>query len=73
MSEYDSTGPVVKTNVLNYFKDPLEAFAVADGLDRELISHLMLHSNNFACGKLDHMNGTFVGYKWTNITVFKMY
>ncbi len=27
----------------------------------------------YACGKLDHTKGMFVGYKWTRITVAEMY
>ncbi len=66
-------GPALKTNVLNCFKDPLEACLVACGLNRELISHLTYYPNQYAQGKLNHINGTFVKYKWTNITMSKMY
>ncbi len=59
VTEYNSVRPVVKTN----------ASAVAGCFSRELISHLMFHSNQYACGKLDHVNGTFIGYEWTKITV----
>ncbi len=34
--EYHSIPPVIKTNALNCFKDPLEACVVASSLDREL-------------------------------------
>ncbi len=37
VNKYIGKGPVVTTNVLNCFKDPLEACAIA-GLSRELIS-----------------------------------
>ena len=69
VNEYIGEGSVVKTNALNCFKDPLEACAVAGGFNQELIFHLTFHSNKYACGKLDHTKGMFVGYKWTNITV----
>ncbi len=42
---------------------------VASGLNKELISDLMLHLNQCVCKKLDHVNGTFVVYKWTNISM----
>ncbi len=73
MIEYNGVGPVVKTNALNCFKDSFEACAVAGGLSRELISHLTFHSNKYTHGKLDHVHGTFVGYKWTSISLSKMY
>ncbi len=73
MSKYSSVGPVVKNNALNCFKDPLEACAVASSLNRELISHLMFHSNKNAHGKVAPVNGTFVGYKRANITVSEKY
>ncbi len=73
VNKYIKKGPVVKTNVLNHFKDMLEACAVAGGLNQELISHLTFQSNENAHGKLDHTKGMFVGYKWTNITISEMY
>ncbi len=60
-------------NALNHFKDPLEAYAVASGLNQELISHLTFHSYKYGRGKVDHSKGTFVGYMWTNISIAKMY
>ncbi len=73
VNEYNRKGPAVKTNACNHFKDLLEACALAGGLNQELISNLTLHSNEYACGKLDHTKRIFVGYKWMNITVAKMY
>ncbi len=49
------------------------ACEVAGGLNRELISQWMFHSNKYACGKVDHSKGAFVGYKWTNMSIAKMY
>ncbi len=31
------------------------------------------NSNQYARGKLDHVNGKFVGYKWKNIIMSEMY
>ncbi len=71
-NESNGIGPACKTNALNCFKDLLKACAVAGGFNRELISYLFFHSNEYACGKLDHINGTFVGYTWTSITLSAM-
>ncbi len=60
VNEYNGDGSAIKSSALNKNKDPLEACAVAGGLNRELISHLTFHSNQYACGKLDDINGTFV-------------
>ncbi len=46
---------------------------VVSGLNRELISHLTFHSYQYACGKLDHVSQTIVGYKWINISMSDMY
>ncbi len=53
--------------------DPLEACAVASGLNRESISYLMFHSNQYVCKQLDHINGTSVEYLGMNIIMAKMY
>ncbi len=59
VNEYNREGPVVKTNALNCFNNPLVACAVAGGLNQELISHLTIQSPQYACGKLDHTKGIF--------------
>ncbi len=73
VNEYIGEGSVVKTNAHNHFRDPLEACMVADGLNRELISHLTFYSNEYTHGKLDHTKGMFAGYEWTNITIAETY
>ncbi len=70
VNEYNSVGPALKTILLNHFKDQLKACEVADSLNRELISCLTFHSNKHARGRLDHVNWTFVGYKWTKYSVW---
>ncbi len=73
INEYNREGQAVTTNSLNHFKDPPEACVVVGGLNQELISHWKFHSNQYACGKLYHTKGMFLGYKWMNISIAEMY
>ncbi len=41
--------PAIRYNALNRLKDPLEACAMASGLNHELLSHLILNLNEYAC------------------------
>ncbi len=72
VNEYNGEGPTVKTKALICFKDLLESCAVM-GSSGELIAHLMFHSNKYAHGKFDYTKRTFVGYKWTIISVREIY
>ncbi len=60
---YNGHNQAIRDKSLNSLKDPLEAFAVAGGLNGELIPYLTFHSNEHArlkCG----IDGKFAGYKW---------
>ncbi len=69
---YNESGPAIKDGALNTFKSPLEACTLAGGLNRDLISHLTFHSNEYVHAHLDE-NNVLCCYKWTNITILKMY
>mgnify|MGYP000078226631 CR=1 FL=1 len=62
----------IKDSGWNRFKSLLEAYAVAGGLTRELISHLTYLSNEYECAHLDDKNW-IGGYKWINVTVVVMF
>ncbi len=73
VNKYNRKGPAVTINALNCFKERLKTCAVACGLNRQLKKQLTFHSNKYTCGKVDNSKGTFVRYKWTNISISKMY
>ncbi len=69
---YNECSPPFRDNAPNRFKGPFEACAVAGGLNRELILHLMLHTNEYAHSKsFDY--GDFCRYKCSNISIAEMY
>ncbi len=67
VNECNDDGPAIKPSALNQSTDPLEVCAVASSLNRELISCLIFHSNQYAREKLNVANRIFVEYKGTNI------
>ncbi len=60
--------PCLKSFSINHFNDPLEASAIAEGLDRDLISNSTFNSNQYTRGK-QSINGNFGGTWWKNILV----
>ncbi len=72
MHGYDGPGPCLRDFATNRFNDPLEACAVAGGLDRDMISNLTFNSNQYARGKLSN-DRTFCRMMWKNISVTEMY
>ncbi len=57
INEYNGKVPAMKPGKLNQFKNPIEACAVASGLDRELISFLTIHLNQYAHGNVTTLMG----------------
>ncbi len=51
MHSSNGPGPCLKNFTTNRFNDPLEACAVAGGLDRDLLLHVTFNSNRYARGK----------------------
>ncbi len=68
----DGPGLFLKNFSAKSFNDPLEACAIAGGLDRDLISNLTFNSNQYARGKLTP-TGNFGRMVWVNILVKEMY
>ncbi len=48
VNECNHDGPAIKPNAKNQFKDPLKTCVAASGLNREMILHLILHSNQYS-------------------------
>ncbi len=69
---YNRPDPAMRENDVNRFKDPLDACAMACGLNCELISHLTFHLNKYALLKFG-INVKFVGYKWCKFSIAETY
>ncbi len=71
-SNYIQCGEAMKDSGLNRFKSTLDACAVAGGFNRQLISHLAFHSNEYVWVHLGDKNW-FCCYKWINMKIDELY